>query len=48
MSNDFKNDWKSDPKLKIQTERILSMPVIDRLIQLEEEANFFSKIKQIN
>jgi DNA-binding transcriptional ArsR family regulator len=33
--------WQSDPKLRAQTEMILSMSVDQRLRQLEAEANFF-------
>jgi hypothetical protein len=42
------SNWRSDPKLRAQTERILSMPIEDRLRQLEEEANFFLSIKPLN
>jgi hypothetical protein len=37
----------SDPKLRAQTERILAMPVGERLRQLEEEANFFSSVRAL-
>jgi hypothetical protein len=38
----------SDPKLRAQTERILAMPVADRLRQLEEEANFFLSVRPLD
>jgi hypothetical protein len=47
-SADPKQHWTSDPKLRAQTERILSMPVIDRLRQLEAEANFFARIRPLD
>ena len=42
------NERSSDPKLRAQTERILSMPVGDRLRQLEEEANFFLSLRPLD
>lgn len=41
-------DWKSDPKLRAMTKRILSMPVEARLRQLEEEAKFFNSIRPLD
>ena len=42
------NERKSDPKLRAQTERILSMPIEDRIRQLEEEANFFLSARPVD
>ncbi len=41
-------NWTSDPELRAQTERILSMSVLDRLLQLEAEANFFSRVRPLD
>jgi hypothetical protein len=38
----------ADPKLRATTEVILSMPVDDRLRQLEAESSFFSSIRPID
>jgi hypothetical protein len=46
-STDRKHEWVSDPKLRAQTDRILSMRVTDRLRQLEAEANFFDSIRPL-
>ena len=42
------NERKIDPKLRAQTERILAMPIHDRLRQIEEEANFFLTVKPLD
>jgi hypothetical protein len=42
------HDRVSDPKLRAMTDRILSMPVTDRLRQLEEEANFFASVRPLD
>ena len=41
-------EYTSNPKLRAQTEMILSMPVDDRLRQLEAEANFFSSVRPLD
>jgi hypothetical protein len=38
----------SDPKLRAATDMILAMPVEDRLLQLEAEANFFESVRPRN
>lgn len=45
---EYKRNWKSDPKLRVMTERILSMPVEDRLRQIEEEADFFANVRPLD
>jgi len=42
------NERRSDPKLRAQTERILAMPIHDRLRQIEEEANFFLSVRPLD
>lgn len=42
------DDRVSDPKLRVMTDRILSMPVTDRLRQLEEEASFFASVRPLD
>jgi hypothetical protein len=42
------SERKSDPKLRAQTERILAMPIHDRLRQIEEEANFFLSVRPLD
>jgi hypothetical protein len=42
------NERKSDPKLRAQTDRILAMPIHDRLRQIEEEANFFLSVRPLD
>lgn len=41
-------DWESNPKLRAMTDQILSMPVEDRLRQIEAEANFFAAVKSLD
>ena len=41
-------DRPSDPKLRAQTDRILAMPIHDRLRQIEEEANFFLSVRPLD
>jgi hypothetical protein len=33
--------WESDPELRRQTRDILSLPILDRLRMIEENANLF-------
>jgi hypothetical protein len=40
-------DRESDPKLRAVTDMILAMPVEDRLVQLEAEANFFASVRPL-
>ena len=38
----------SDPKLRAATDRILAMPIDERLRQIEEEANFFLSVRPLD
>ena len=38
----------SDPKLRAETERILAMPIEERLREIEEEANSVSPVRPLD
>jgi hypothetical protein len=40
--------WVSDPKLRALTNMILDMPIGERLLQIEANANFFSSVRPLD
>jgi hypothetical protein len=40
--------WVSDPKLRALTDMILDMPIGERLLQIEANANFFSSVRPLD
>jgi hypothetical protein len=47
-ANKMPADWQPSPELQAITDRILSMPVGDRLRQIEAEAHFFANIRPLD